>query len=163
MAENLRSRMGHAAADFLDKDFRELLAATGLSTERSNARRALYRRAVDERSPLRFDTPSSGLRDALEVSVYPVMDQHGTCTHILWNGRNIAKRMAAEAGRRESEERYALGDRGHPRGNFRLESGDWRLLISRRATKRSWGFATTSCSMQKSHFSGAFIPRTLPA
>ena len=29
-------------------------------------------------------------------------------THLLWNGRNIAQRVKAEAGRRESEERYAL-------------------------------------------------------
>jgi PAS domain S-box-containing protein len=123
MGENLRSRMGHAAADFLDKDFRELLVATGLSTETIEQRRALYCRAVDERNLLRFDTPSSGLRDALEVSVYPVMDQHGTCTHILWNGRNISKRIAAEAGRRESEERYALVTEAIHEGIF-----DWNLV-----------------------------------
>src|ERR1700733_7241206 len=123
MGENLRSRMGHAAPEFLDKDFRELLAATGLSTDQIEQRRALYCRAVDERNPLRFDTPSSELRDALEVSVYPVIDQHGTCTHILWNGRNIAKRIAAEAGRRESEERYALVTEAIHEGIF-----DWNLV-----------------------------------
>src|ERR1700733_1721492 len=123
MGENLRSRMGHAAPEFLDKDFRELLAATGLSTDQIEQRRALYCRAVDERNPLRFDTTSSELRYALEVSVYPVIDQHGTCTHILWNGRNIAKRIAAEAGRRESEERYALVTEAIHEGIF-----DWNLV-----------------------------------
>jgi PAS domain S-box-containing protein len=123
MAENLRSRMGQSAAEFLGKDFRELLATTGLSTAQIERRRALYRRAVDERNPLRFDTPSSELRDALEVSIYPVMDQHGTCTHILWNGRNISKRIAAEAGRRESEQRYALVTEAIHEGIF-----DWDLV-----------------------------------
>jgi len=123
MAENLRMRMAHTAADFLERDFRELLAATGLSTEAIEERRALYRRTIAERIPLRFDTPSSELRDALEVSIYPVIDQHGTCTHILWNGRNIAKRVAAEAGRRESEERYALVTEAIHEGIF-----DWNLV-----------------------------------
>ncbi len=77
----------------MGKDFGELLAATGLSPEEIEVRRALYRQAVEERTTLRFDTPSSDLRDALEVSVYPVMDQQGNCTHLLWNGRNISKRM----------------------------------------------------------------------
>jgi len=123
MADNLRSRMGRAAADFIDKDFRNLLAATGLSPEQIEERRALYRQAVDERTTLRFDTASSPLRDALEVSVYPVIDQHGNCTHILWNGRNISKRIAAEAGRRESEERYALVTEAIHEGIF-----DWNIV-----------------------------------
>ena len=162
MAENLRSRMGQAAADFLDRDFGELLAATGLSTEQIEQRRALYGRAVEERSPLRFDTPSSGLRDALEVSVYPVMDQHGTCTHILWNGRNIAKRIAAEAGRRESEERYALVTEAIHEGIF-----DWNLVtgvsyLSPRY-KEILGFRDDELPNDGESFSGAFIPRTLRA
>jgi two-component system, sensor histidine kinase and response regulator len=123
MAENFRSRMGQRAADFTGKDFSELIAATGLNEEQIEARRAIYRQAVDERTTLRFDTPSSELRDALEVSVYPVLDQHGNCTHLLWNGRNISKRIAAEAGRRESEQRYALVTEAIHEGIF-----DWNFL-----------------------------------
>jgi len=123
MAENLRSRMGHTAADFLERDCGHLLVATGLSLEEVEARRALYRQAVEERATVRFDTPSSDLRDALEVSIYPVLDQQGDCTHLLWNGRNISKRIQAEAGRRESEERYTLVTEAIHEGIF-----DWNIV-----------------------------------
>jgi two-component system, sensor histidine kinase and response regulator len=123
MTENLGSRMGQNAADFLGKDFRELLAATGLSRDEIEARRSLYRQVSYERTTARFDTPASARRDALEVSVSPVVDQKGHCTHLLWNGRNISKRMEAEAQRRESEERYALVTEAIHEGIF-----DWNLV-----------------------------------
>src|SRR5271166_5042577 len=108
LAENFRTRMGQDSAEFLGRDFGDLLAATGLSQEQIERRRSLYRQAIQEKTTLRFDTPSSELRDALEVCISPVMDQEGNCTHLLWNGRNISKRIKAEAARRESEARYAL-------------------------------------------------------
>jgi PAS domain S-box-containing protein len=123
LAENFRSRMGHCAEDFLEKEIGDLLSATGLSPEQIEERRAIFRQVVEERTPRRFDAPSSELRDALEVSVYPVIDQQGNCTHLLWNGRNISLRIAAEAGRRESEERYALVTDAIQEGIF-----DWNLL-----------------------------------
>ena len=123
MAENLRSRMGKNAADYLGKDFGELLAATGLSAEQIGFRRSLYHQVIQERTTVRFDSPPSELRDALEVSVFPVMDQQGNCTHILWNGRNVSKRIKAEAERRESEERYALVTEATHEGIF-----DWNLV-----------------------------------
>jgi PAS domain S-box-containing protein len=122
MAENLQSRMGRDAGDFLGRDFADLLAATGLSPEQIEFRRLLYRQAIDDRTTVRFDTPPSDLRDALEVSVSPVLDQEGNCTHLLWNGRNIAKRIKAEAERRESEERYSLVTKAIHEGIF-----DWQF------------------------------------
>jgi len=123
MTENLQSRMRKVAGDFLGRDFSELVAATGLSDEQIQVRRALYRQATEERTIIRFDTPPSELRDALEVSVYPVVDQRGNCTHLLWNGRNVSKRVRAEAARRESEERYALVTDATHEGIF-----DWNLV-----------------------------------
>ena len=123
MTENLGSRMGRNAADFLGKDFSELLTATGLSKEEIESRRSCYRQVSYQRTTARFDTPLSALRDALEVSVSPVVDQIGNCTHLLWNGRNISKRMEAEAQRRESEARYALVTEAIHEGIF-----DWNLL-----------------------------------
>jgi PAS domain S-box-containing protein len=123
MAENLRSRMGQNAADFLGKDFGAMLVATGLPPGEIESRRSLYRQAFVEQETLRFDTPPSPLRDALEVSVFPIIDQRGNCTHLLWNGRNISKRLKAEAGMRESQERYALVTEAIHEGIF-----DWNLL-----------------------------------
>jgi len=123
LIENFESRMGQTAADFLGKDFSDLLTATGLSPEQIEARRLVYRQAAEERTILRFDTPSSELRDALEVSIYPVMDQQGNCSHLLWNGRNISKRVKAEAARRESEARYALVTEAIHEGIF-----DWNIV-----------------------------------
>ena len=114
--------MGGTAADFLGKDFGELLAATGLPAQEIEYRRLTYRQAIDAGTALRFDTPASQLRDPLEVSIYPVTDQQGNCSHILWNGRNIAKRIEAEAARRESEERYSLVTEAIHEGIF-----DWNL------------------------------------
>jgi PAS domain S-box-containing protein len=125
LAENFRSRMGHKAEDFLGRDFGDLLSATGLPPEEVECRRALYQRAAEECRIVRFDTPPSDLRDPLEISIYPILDQQGRCTHLLWNGRNISKRVEAEAGRRESEERYTLVTEAIHEGIF-----DWNLLTS---------------------------------
>jgi two-component system sensor histidine kinase/response regulator len=122
MAENLQSRMGKNAADFIEKDFGDLLAATGLPEEQIEVRRSLYRQTVEERTTIRWDSPPSELRDALEISVSPVLDQEGNCTHLLWNGRNVSKRIQAEAQRRESEERYALVTEAIREGIF-----DWNI------------------------------------
>jgi PAS domain S-box-containing protein len=123
LTENFEARMGQTVGNFLGKDFSGLLAATGLSPEQIEARRLLYRQASEERKMLRFDTPSSELRDALEVSLYPVVDQQGNCSHLLWNGRNISKRIQAEAARRESEARYALVTEAIHEGIF-----DWDIV-----------------------------------
>jgi PAS domain S-box-containing protein len=123
LIENFESRMGQTAADFLGKDMSQLLDATGLSAEEIKARRQVYRQAAEESTILRFETPSTELRDALEVSLYPVMDQEGNCSHLLWNGRNISKRIKAEAARRESEARYALVTEAIHEGIF-----DWNIV-----------------------------------
>ncbi len=93
-----------------------------MSKDQIESRRATYRQVVEERTTVRFDTPPSELRDALEVSLYPVMDQQGNCSHLLWNGRNISKRMQAEASLRESEQRYALVTEAIHEGIF-----DWNV------------------------------------
>jgi PAS domain S-box-containing protein len=123
LAENFRMRLGGDAADFVGRDFSELLLATGIPVDQVEARRLLYGDAVAGRKAIRFATPASAQRDALEVSVYPVMDQLGNCTHLLWNGRNISKRLKAEAGWRASEERYALVTEAIHEGIF-----DWNLI-----------------------------------
>ena len=123
LVENFRLRIGRDPEDFVGKDFSELLLATGISSDQVEFRRLLYRDAVAERKAIRFDAPASAQRDALEVSVYPVLDHQGNCTHLLWNGRNISARLKAEAERRESEQRYALVTEAIHEGIF-----DWNVV-----------------------------------
>jgi two-component system, sensor histidine kinase and response regulator len=161
MTENLEARMGMCAADFLGKEFSELLAATGLSPEEIETRRKMYRQVFDERIIARFNTPPSDLRDALEVSVFPVIDPQDVCTHLLWNGRNIAKRMQAEAARRESEERYALVTDAIQEGIF-----DWNMItgvqyISPRY-KEMLGFRDDELPNHENSFFGRIHPDDLP-
>jgi PAS domain S-box-containing protein len=157
MAENLRSRMGKNAADFLGKDFSALLAATGLSNEQIESRRLLYRQAFEKQETLRFDTPPSAMRDALEVSVFPILDRNGNCTHLLWNGRNVAKRLKAEAGLRESQERYALVTEAIHEGIF-----DWNLLTGDQYLspryKEILGFRDDELTNHESSFFGRIHP-----
>jgi two-component system, sensor histidine kinase and response regulator len=161
MTENLQSRMGRSSADFLGKDFSDLLAATGLAPEQVEARRQLYRRAVLERTIIRFNTPSSGLRDALEVSVYPMLDRQGNCAHLLWNGRNIAKRVAAEAARRESEERYSLVTEAIHEGIFDWNVATGAHYLSPRY-KEILGFQDDELPGDESSFFGRIHPDDIP-
>jgi PAS domain S-box-containing protein len=157
MTENLQLRMGKVAADFLGRDFGELVAATGLSDEQIEIRRALYRQAVEARTTIRFDTPPSEQRDALEVSVYPVLDQRGDCTHLLWNGRNVSKRIRAEAARRESEERYALVTDATHEGIFDWDLATGAYYLSPRY-KEILGFRDDELPSHQDSFFGRIHP-----
>ncbi len=120
--ENFHSNTGRDMRDFLGRPFEEVLAVTGLTPEQIEHRRALYLRAVQERTTVRFETPQTPLRDAAEVEVSPVVDQNGRCTHVLWSARNVSERVKAASALLESEERYALATQATLDGIF-----DWNL------------------------------------
>jgi PAS domain S-box-containing protein len=123
MTENLRSHTDRNAADFIGRECGDLMRLSGLSKEEAEGRRALCRQARDERRLVRYVSPSAGPRDALEVSIYPVLDEQANCTHLLVNGHHIAERIKAEAGRRESEERRVLVTEAIQEG-----ISDWNLV-----------------------------------
>jgi PAS domain S-box-containing protein len=123
MAEHFQSRVGEDITAYFGRDFRELLAATGLTPEVIESRRSLYRKVVEERTAIHFETPATELRDAVEASAFPLVDQHGQCTTVLWSGRSVAERNRAVAGLRDSEERYALVTQATHDGIF-----DWNVL-----------------------------------
>jgi len=123
VSEQFRARVsGGEASDYVGKDFRELLTATGLTEEQIEARRAHYLKAIETGTTVTFDSPASSLRDAVEATISPLVDESGICSHVLWNGRSLTERMKAEAGLRESEERYALVTQATHDGIF-----DWKI------------------------------------
>src|SRR5215472_9818854 len=67
-----------------------------------------YRQAIEEKTTMLWeetsDYPSGRLTG--EVSVVPVFDGEGTCTHLVGSVHDITERTRAEAARRESEERF---------------------------------------------------------
>jgi PAS domain S-box-containing protein len=123
MVENFEARIGRSTTEFVGKDVQELLAATGLTADEIESRRSLYRRAIQEKTIVRYNSPISALRDAVEASVTPIFDQDGCCTHVLWSGRNISERVKAEAVLQESEQRYALVTQATHEGIF-----DWNMI-----------------------------------
>ena len=120
--ENFHGNTGKDLMDFVGRPFEELLAITGLTPQQIEHRRALYLRAIHERTTVRFETPQTPLRDAAEVEVSPVIDQNGHCTHVLWSARNVTDRVKAVSALLESEERYALVTEATLDGIF-----DWNL------------------------------------
>ena len=122
LIENFRAKTGQDALAFLGRPFEEILAATGLTPQEIEQRRALYLQAIRERTTVRFESPQSALRDATEIEVSPVVDQNGQCTHLLWSAHNIAERVKAATALLESEERYALATEATLDGIF-----DWNL------------------------------------
>ncbi len=122
-AEHFKTGPGGDIRDFIGKDFREFLAASGFTAEEIEFRQSIYQRAVEENTTVYFESSPSQVRDSVEASVSPLLDEHGRCTHLLWNGRNITERVKAEAKRRESEARYALVTEAIHEGIF-----DWNVL-----------------------------------
>jgi PAS domain S-box-containing protein len=122
LVEYFQATVGKKALDYVGRDFEEILAATGLTHQEIEQRRALFRRSVEEKAPVRYDTPPAALREAAEAQITPVLDENGCCTHLLWNGRRITERIRSEAALRESEERYTLVTEATHDGIF-----DWNL------------------------------------
>ena len=122
LIEYFQKSVGKNAMDYVGRDFEEVLAATGLTPQEIEQRRALFQRSVAERAPVRYDTPPSALREATEVLLTPVLDENGGCTHLLWHGRRVTERIRSEAALRESEERYTLVTEATHDGIF-----DWNL------------------------------------
>jgi len=121
-AEHFKTRPNSDIRDFIGKDFREFLAAGGLTAEEIEVRQSLYRRAIEENTTVYFNSSPSLVHISVELSITPLLDEHGRCTHLLWNARNITDRVKAEAKRRESEERYALVTEAIREGIF-----DWNI------------------------------------
>jgi PAS domain S-box-containing protein len=69
-----------------------------------------YRRAIEEHTTVLWEETSDYPTGRLtgEVSVVPVLDRQGVCTHLIGSVHDITERKRAEAALRDSEERLAL-------------------------------------------------------
>ena len=67
-----------------------------------------YRQAADSRAPVHYeedmDTPGGHFWS--EVTILPVLDAEGACSHILWTSHDITGRKRAEVALQESEARF---------------------------------------------------------
>jgi PAS domain S-box-containing protein len=83
-----------------------------------------YRQAVEEKTIVFWEETSDYPTGRLtgEVSVAPVFDNKGTCTHLVGSVHDITERKRAEALVRESEERFRFAQKVAGIGTF-----DWNI------------------------------------
>jgi PAS domain S-box-containing protein len=77
-----------------------------------------------------------------EVSIAPVFDESGKCTHLVGAVHDITARKRAEEHLRESEERYRNLVEGSPQGIMTVQRG--RIVYCNPATARMFGYDAPS-------------------
>jgi len=82
-----------------------------------------YRQAIEGNATVLWEETSDYPIGRLtgEVSVVPVVDDKGTCTHLVGSVHDITERKRAEAALRESEARLKTAERLAHVGNWRLD------------------------------------------
>lgn len=95
---------------FIGEEIRVILAGITLSAETIESYLVHYRRVVTTGKKVQFEGSLNlyGAWAFFELTVEPVLDQNGWCTHLLMTSRDITDRCTAEMALRESEERLRL-------------------------------------------------------
>ena len=125
--ERLSELSARDPADFVGLGFEEILTTSGLTGAAIEARRSMFERAIKAGEPRHFAKPADSVGEPAEMSVYPIYDEKGICTHVVWRGRLLSPQNAPTA-LDESLERYALAVKATNDGIF-----DWNLV-----TKKSY-------------------------
>ena len=90
-----------------------MLRPTGLTIAEIESRRSMYQQAARGKTRVEFTSPQGPRREALEVSLHPIWDEGGHCTHLLWNARVVTDRVRVEMELKEREERLRLVFNAH--------------------------------------------------
>ncbi|NJC95864.1 MAG: PAS domain S-box protein [Anaerolineae bacterium] len=91
--------------DIRGKERYELLKGFGLPVAGIEMETLMYQEAIQTRAPVHFaNNFASPIGDRMfQVTISPVVNQQGTCTHVLWSGRDITEEKWAEETLRQNE------------------------------------------------------------
>lgn len=108
--EGMKASFPGISYQFIGQDRKEIMKACGFSHEIIDYEILQYQKAIKTKEVVYYEveypTPIHPLW--MEVTIRPILDHEGYCTHLLRNGRDITVRKGAERLLRESEERLSL-------------------------------------------------------
>ncbi|MCH7903098.1 MAG: PAS domain S-box protein [Armatimonadetes bacterium] len=80
--------------DPIGRERKEVLASWGIPEDAIKAGSKMYDEVVAERTVKHSEitVPLAGSERCLDVSVEPILNAAGECTHVLWSGRDITER-----------------------------------------------------------------------
>ncbi len=120
------------AADMLGKTRREIMTMLGTPPATQAEGEARLRQVIASKQAIRYEDSRilGGAHLVTEMSVAPILDEHGVCTHIHQSGRDITARVRALQALRSSEASLREAQRI---GKF----GSWELDVASGALRWS--------------------------
>jgi PAS domain S-box-containing protein len=130
--ETIKKLLPDLDFDVRGKERSELLKSFGIPVEGIELEMPMYHKAIRTKAPVQFvnNLPTPLGDRILHVTISPVIDQHGTCTHVLWSGRDITKEKRAEEALRENQTLLAASQAIAHVGSWDLEVPTNRLAWS---------------------------------
>jgi len=105
MNHAFKDRVGLDAAQFVGSELDDFLAPLQFPAAEKEFRRSMCRKVAREKTAVHYTGSSGPHREAVEVTLSPVLNDREECTHLLWNAQVVTAKFQAEAELREREER----------------------------------------------------------